>query len=188
MGNRLTKIYTRTGDNGTTGLADGSRVAKSDVRFDAMGALDLLNAQLGMVRSLLADKPKFDDSLSMIQHVLFNLGGELAMPEYIGVTADHVTALETQIDTWNADLPPLKDFILPAGSVACCQVHIARATARDAERVLVRLQTRDGDVSAAGLQFINRLSDYLFVLARVVSRLDGGQEVVWNTQVVTQPL
>ncbi|STZ01777.1 Cob(I)yrinic acid a,c-diamide adenosyltransferase [Moraxella atlantae] len=110
MGNRLSKIYTRTGDNGTTGLADGSRVAKSDGRFDAMGALDLLNAQLGMVRSLLADKPKFDDSLSMIQHVLFNLGGELAMPEYIGVTADHVTALETQIDTWNADLPPLKDF------------------------------------------------------------------------------
>lgn len=186
MGNRLTKIYTRTGDDGTTGLADGSRVAKSDLRFDAMGALDLLNAQLGMVRSLLTDQPDIDDGLSIIQHVLFNLGGELAMPEYVGVTAAHVTALEAQIDVWNADLPPLKDFILPAGSVACCQVHIARATARDAERVLVRLQARDGDVSATGLQFINRLSDYLFVLARVVSRLDGGQTVLWDAQVLAR--
>lgn len=186
MGNRLTKIYTRTGDDGTTGLADGRRLAKSDLRFDAMGALDLLNAQIGLVRSELARiSHTFDEGLSLIQHVLFNLGGELAMPEFIGVKSAHVTALEAQIDAWNADLPPLKDFILPAGTLACCRVHIARATARDAERVLVRLQARDGDVSAAGLQWINRLSDYLFVLARVVSRLESGQEVLWNAQILS---
>lgn len=181
MGNRLSKIYTRTGDDGTTGMADGSRLSKSDLRFDAMGKVDLLNSQIGLLRGCLAPAHwEFDSKLSRIQHQLFNLGGELAMPEYTGIIPDYVAELEQQIDDWNAQLPPLKDFILPAGSIATSQVHIARCYCRDAERILVALNARDSNVGIASLQFINRLSDWLFVLARVVARLDDGQEVLWD--------
>lgn len=192
MGNRLSKIYTRTGDDGTTGMADGSRVSKADLRFDAMGKIDLLNSQIGLLRGYLTqdsqDQPnhvqpnhaQFDAKLSRLQHQLFNLGGELAMPEYHGILADYVIELENQIDEWNTHLPPLKDFILPAGTIVTSQVHIARCYCRDAERLLVALNSRDDNVSAISLQFINRLSDWLFVLARVVARLDAGQEVLWD--------
>ena len=192
MGNRLSKIYTRTGDDGTTGMADGSRVSKADLRFDAMGKIDLLNSQIGLLRGYLTqdnhtqnsqDQPNhalFDAKLSRLQHQLFNLGGELAMPEYRGILAEYVTQLESQIDEWNTHLPPLKDFILPAGTIVTSQVHIARCYCRDAERLLVALNSRDDNVSPLSLQFINRLSDWLFVLARVVARLDAGQEVLWD--------
>lgn len=192
MGNRLSKIYTRTGDDGTTGMADGSRISKADLRFDAMGKIDLLNSQIGLLRGYLTqdsktqnsqDQPnhaQFDTKLSRLQHQLFNLGGELAMPEYRGILAEYVTELENQIDEWNRHLPPLKDFILPAGTIVTSQVHIARCYCRDAERLLVALNSRDDNVSPISLQFINRLSDWLFVLARVVARLDAGQEVLWD--------
>lgn len=192
MGNRLSKIYTRTGDDGTTGMADGSRVSKADLRFDAMGKTDLLNSQIGLLRGYLTqdnqtqdsqfqpNHAQFDAKLSRLQHQLFNLGGELAMPEYRGILAEYVTQLENQIDEWNTHLPPLKDFILPAGTLVTSQVHIARCYCRDAERLLVALNSRDDNVSPISLQFINRLSDWLFVLARVVARLDDGQEVLWD--------
>ncbi|MDI4508806.1 cob(I)yrinic acid a,c-diamide adenosyltransferase [Moraxella osloensis] len=192
MGNRLSKIYTRTGDDGTTGMADGSRVSKADLRFDAMGKIDLLNSQIGLLRGYLTqdnhtqnsqnqpNHAQFDAKLSRLQHQLFNLGGELAMPEYRGILAEYVTELENQIDGWNTHLPPLKDFILPAGTIVTSQVHIARCYCRDAERLLVALNSRDDNVSPLSLQFINRLSDWLFVLARVVARLDAGQEVLWD--------
>lgn len=182
MGNRLSKIYTRTGDDGTTGMADGSRLSKADLRFEAMGKIDLLNSQIGLLRGYLtqAEHGEFDKKLSRLQHQLFNIGGELAMPEWQGISSDYIVELETQIDDWNETLPPLKDFILPAGSIATSQTHIARCLARDSERLLVALHERDGNVSAMTLQFINRLSDWLFVLARVVARLDGGQEVLWD--------
>lgn len=187
MGNRLSKIYTRTGDNGTTGMADGSRVSKADLRFDAMGKIDLLNSQIGLLRAYLQqdNHPEFDPLLSRLQHQLFNLGGELAMPDYQGILPNYVNELEQQIDQWNADLPYLKEFILPAGSISTSQVHIARCLARDSERLLVELQQRDSNVSAISLQFINRLSDWLFVLARVVARLDNGLEVLWNKETLT---
>ena len=187
MGNRLSKIYTRTGDDGTTGMADGSRVSKADLRFDAMGKIDLLNSQIGLLRGYLSQdnhtqnsQAQFDAKLSRLQHQLFNLGGELAMPEYRGILAEYVIELENQIDEWNTHLPPLKDFILPAGTIVTSQVHIARCYCRDAERLLVALNSRDDNVSPISLQFINRLSDWLFVLARVVARLDAGQEVLWD--------
>ena len=192
MGNRLSKIYTRTGDDGTTGMADGSRVSKADLRFDAMGKIDLLNSQIGLLRGYLTqdnqtqdsqfqpNHAQFDAKLSRLQHQLFNLGGELAMPEYRGILAEYVIELENQIDEWNTHLPPLKDFILPAGTIVTSQVHIARCYCRDAERLLVALNSRDDNVSPLSLQFINRLSDWLFVLARVVARLDAGQEVLWD--------
>ena len=187
MGNRLSKIYTRTGDDGTTGMADGSRVSKADLRFDAMGKIDLLNSQIGLLRGYLTQdnhtqnsQAQFDAKLSRLQHQLFNLGGELAMPEYRGILAEYATELENQIDEWNTHLPPLKDFILPAGTIVTSQVHIARCYCRDAERLLVALNSRDDNVSPISLQFINRLSDWLFVLARVVARLDDGQEVLWD--------
>ncbi len=192
MGNRLSKIYTRTGDDGTTGMADGSRVSKADLRFDAMGKIDLLNSQIGLLRGYLSqdnhtqnsqnqpNHSQFDAKLSRLQHQLFNLGGELAMPEYRGILAEYATELENQIDECNTHLPPLKDFILPAGTIVTSQVHIARCYCRDAERLLVALNSRDDNVSPISLQFINRLSDWLFVLARVVARLDDGQEVLWD--------
>ena len=192
MGNRLSKIYTRTGDDGTTGMANGSRVSKADLRFDAMGKIDLLNSQIGLLRGYLTqdnhtqnsqnqpNHSQFDAKLSRLQHQLFNLGGELAMPEYRGILAEYATELENQIDEWNTHLPPLKDFILPAGTIVTSQVHIARCYCRDAERLLVALNSRDDNVSPISLQFINRLSDWLFVLARVVARLDDGQEVLWD--------
>lgn len=186
MGNRLSKITTRTGDDGTTGLGDGSRLSKADLRFDAMGIIDGLNAQMGLLQAYLADKlPVVCDEISTIQHKLFNIGGEIALPNhqdigYIAITASDVAQLENWASTHNENLPYLKEFILPAGSVATAQTHITRSICRDAERLVIRLHERDGNISTTTLQYLNRLSDYLFILARVVARLDGGEEVLWR--------
>lgn len=186
MGNRLSKITTRTGDDGSTGLGDGSRLSKADLRFDAMGIIDGLNAHIGLLQAqLMAKLPEVCQELGIIQHQLFNIGGEIALPNhaqigYIAITDDALATLERQIDAHNATLPYLKEFILPAGSIATAQAHIARSVCRDAERLLIRLHERDANISLAVRQYLNRLSDYLFVLARVVARSDGGSEVLWQ--------
>ena len=193
MGNRLTKIYTRTGDDGTTGMADGSRVSKADALFFVMGDVDELNAHIGMIlaqiEALEADKAQrftaISDSLSTVQHLLFNIGGELAMPEYKGISESHISWLESEIDTFNQDLPALKDFILPAGSPLVSQVHIARTVCRRAERQAVNLQQiSDQAISANALKLLNRLSDWLFVLSRYCAKVEGSKEVLWDKTIL----
>lgn len=189
MGNRLSKITTRTGDDGTTGLGNGERLPKSDLRFDAMGAVDGLNAHIGLLQAhLIHQLPKVCSELGMIQHKLFNIGGEIALPNhreigYVALVGDDVLWLERQMNAHHDALPYLKEFILPAGSVATAQAHVARSVCRDAERLVIRLYERDGNVSADCMRYLNRLSDYLFVLARVIARMDGGQEVFWQKEV-----
>ena len=143
-----------------------------------MGTVDMLNAQIGMIRCHIASE--FDAALNRLQHQLFNIGGELAMPDFQAVSSQDVAQLEQQIDSWNSQLLPLKEFILPAGSALICHIHIARCQCRDAERVLVSLQQRDGNIHGATLQFINRLSDWLFVLVRIVAKTQGQAEVLWQ--------
>lgn len=182
MGHRLSKIYTRTGDDGSTGLGDGSRVAKDAPRMQAIGSVDELNCQVGLLIAELGE-PSDQDPLSAllieIQHDLFDLGGELSIPGYSMIGEARVTELEQQLDQLNAKLPPLKNFILPGGSRAAAACHMARAIARRAERDLVTLAATDV-VSAPGRQYLNRLSDLLFVMARVLARRDGDSEVLWR--------
>ena len=178
MSNRLTQIYTRSGDDGSTGLAGISRVQKDDARIEAMGEVDELNSALG----LLLTETLPDDArilLIQIQHRLFDLGGELAMPAYQTLDANHTTALEAAIDQWNVGLPPLKDFILPGGSRAGALCHLARTVCRRAERQLVHLHLVSPQ-RAEVLRYINRLSDLLFVLARVLNRETGQEVVYWQ--------
>ncbi|MGR8948346.1 MAG: cob(I)yrinic acid a,c-diamide adenosyltransferase [Gammaproteobacteria bacterium] len=184
MGHRLSKIYTKTGDKGTTGLGDGERISKTDPRVAAMGDIDELNSLLGV---LICELPQgaMADALLLIQHDLFDLGGELSIPGSSLLPADGVSRLESLIDDYNEDLPPLKEFILPGGSRGAAQCHLARATCRRAERRIVALSL-DAEVNETSLKYINRLSDLLFVLARVISRLDGGAEVTWNRDRFTQ--
>jgi len=178
MGHRLTKIYTRTGDDGTTGLADGSRVRKDTARMEAMGAVDEANSDLGVVLcETLPDAIR--DCLTDVQHDLFDLGGELSIPGHALITATHVERLEHAIDAFNADLPPLKDFILPGGTRAAALIHVARAACRRAERRLVSLQAAE-PVAAPLLHYVNRLSDLLFVLARSLNRAAGRGDVLWQ--------
>ncbi len=178
MGNRLSKIYTRTGDDGTTGLGDGSRVEKDHARVEAYGTVDELNSNLGMLLSYpLPDNIR--TCLVAIQHDLFDLGGELCIPGHRAITADATQRLETQLDALNAPLPPLKEFILPGGSSAASACHIARTVCRRAERRVITL-ARNDSVNHDALTYLNRLSDLLFVIARVVARLEGGQEVLWK--------
>ena len=195
MGNRLTKIYTRTGDDGTTGLADGSRVSKSDLIFVVMGDVDELNAHIGMIlaqiNGLTAEKLEafttISISLSTVQHLLFNVGGELAMPEYIGISEAHISWLESEIDAFNEELPALKDFILPAGSILVSQIHIARTVCRRAERQAVNLQLNNKEaISANALKLLNRLSDWLFVLSRYCAKVEGSKEVLWDKTILTR--
>ena len=176
MSHRLTKIYTRTGDDGSTGLAANHRVPKDDARIEAMGDVDELNSAIGL---LLAEAVPEDarNLLIQVQHRLFDLGGELAMPEYQTLSDAHTRALETAIDQWNANLPPLKDFILPGGSRSGAQCHLARAICRRAERRLVHLH-HVAPQRPEVLRYLNRLSDLLFVLARVLNN-EAGQEVVY---------
>jgi len=183
MGNRLTRIATRTGDDGTTGLADGSRVPKSNPRVAAMGDVDELNSQLGV----LLCEPLPDDVrrlLHQIQHELFNLGGELSLPAQTLLKAEAVAALDAALDRHNASLPPLAEFILPGGTRSAALAHVARTVARRAERALVALGETD-TVNAAPRQYLNRLSDLLFVLARVLNRANldglGGDDVYWRS-------
>lgn len=179
MGNRLSKIYTRTGDDGSTGLGDGSRVRKDAHRVEAYGSVDETNAHVGLLRAQLPVAHAAQALLAEIQHDLFDLGGELCIPGYTLVKAEQVAALEAGIDALNADLPPLKDFILPGGSPAAAQAHVARTVCRRAERLAVTLSAQEA-VNAEALQYLNRLSDYLFVLARVLAREAGGSEVLWR--------
>ena len=178
MSNRLTKIYTRTGDDGSTGLAGISRVQKDDARIEAMGEVDELNSALGL---LLTETMPEDvrNLLIQIQHRLFDLGGELAMPEYQTLAAANTAKLEAAIDRWNAGLPPLKDFILPGGSRGGALCHLTRTVCRRAERRLVHLHHAVPQRNEV-LRYINRLSDLLFVLARVLNRETDQEVVYWQ--------
>ena len=188
MGHRLSKIYTRTGDSGTTGLGDGSRVAKDDLRITALGDVDELNSCIGILRaqitiSSIEDKAAWDKSLSLIQHWLFDLGGEVCIPNYNMVLPVAVEFLENEIDRMNEDLPMLKDFILPAGTLACSYAHQARSVCRRAERSLMTVHSRDQNIQATSLQLLNRLSDWLFVASRTLQRAEGGSEVLWQKNI-----
>ena len=183
MANRLSQIATRTGDDGTTGLGDGTRVPKSHGRIGAMGDVDELNSHLGV---LLAEPLPDDvrDLLVTIQHELFNLGGELSIPGYTLLKDDAVAALDDALAHYNAALPRLKEFILPAGTRSAALAHVARAVARRAERAVVALAAAEA-INAAPRLFLNRLSDLLFVLARVLNRANldglGGDDVYWHS-------
>ncbi len=177
MGNRLSKIYTRTGDKGTTGLGDGARVDKDSLRVEAYGTVDELNSAVGLV--LAAELPEaIRTCLTRTQHELFDLGGELCMPGYTLVPDAYIDGLESALDGFNEDLPPLKDFILPGGSEAAARCHLARTIARRAERRVISLAHNE-TVNAASIRYLNRLSDLLFVISRVLARHDGGSEVLW---------
>jgi cob(I)alamin adenosyltransferase len=178
MGHRLSKIYTRTGDQGSTGLGDGTRVEKDSVRVAAYGTVDELNSVIGLLLSnTLADPVR--RKLEEIQHDLFDLGGELCIPGHTVINAQQVTALETYLDELNEQLPPLEDFILPGGGPGAAACHLARAVCRRAERSVVTL-ARNESVSSESLAYLNRLSDLLFVMARVLARAEGGSEVLWD--------
>ena len=178
MGNRLSKIYTRTGDDGSTGLGDGSRVAKDSLRVAAYGTVDELNSALGVV--LACDVPDaVRDSLIRIQHELFNLGGELCIPGMALVHDGDIDQLERELDGFNDDLPVLKEFILPGGGMAAAQCHVARTIARRTEREVITL-ARAETVRAEAIRYLNRLSDLLFVIARVLARASAQGEVLWQ--------
>ena len=179
MGHRLSKIYTRTGDAGTTGLADGSRVNKDSARIHAIGDLDELNSQIGVILTHTIGR-SVRETLIDVQHALFDLGAECAVPGMTTLTATNVVALESALDTLNADLPPLKEFILPGGGAAATAVHVARTVCRRAERSLVTL-AGDDIVNDQSQRYLNRLSDYLFVLARSLARSNDG-EVYWHNK------
>ncbi|MPW43424.1 cob(I)yrinic acid a,c-diamide adenosyltransferase [Acinetobacter guerrae] len=188
MGHRLSKIYTRTGDAGTTGLGDGSRVAKDDLRIAALGDVDELNAILGVLRAQIAnsdstEKAKWEKHLSLIQHWLFDLGGEVCIPNYNLLQSTSIQYLEDSIDQMNEQLPMLKEFILPSGSLACSYAHQARAVCRRAERSLIAVQQRDQNIQTTSLQLLNRLSDWLFVASRTLQRESGGSEVLWQRNI-----
>jgi cob(I)alamin adenosyltransferase len=178
MGNRLSKIYTRTGDDGSTGLGDGSRVAKENLRVEAYGTVDETNSALGVILGNPVLLPEIRRALTEIQHDLFDLGGELCIPGHIMIKPAHVDRLESELDALNEDLPPLKEFILPGGGPAAAACHLARAICRRAERRCWSL-ARVESVSADALKYLNRLSDLLFVMARVLARAADG-EVVWR--------
>jgi cob(I)alamin adenosyltransferase len=178
MGHRLSKIYTRTGDGGTTGLGNGERVAKDCPRIEAIGAVDELNCAIGRV--LVHDlREAIRDCLQEAQHKLFDLGGELSIPGHQAVREEDVERLETALNEFNAQLPPLKEFILPGGGRAAADCHMARAICRRAERRVVSL-AREEEVSESARVYLNRLSDLLFVLCRILARDDGGVEVLWR--------
>ncbi|MFI4890552.1 MAG: cob(I)yrinic acid a,c-diamide adenosyltransferase [Steroidobacterales bacterium] len=179
MGNRLSKIYTRTGDEGTTGLGDGTRVPKDHLRVEAYGTVDETNSAIGVVLSMPQIPELVRKCLTDVQHDLFDLGGELCIPGTRMITAAYVQRLEDQLDFFNDPLPPLKEFILPGGSPAAAAAHLARTICRRAERVCWSL-TREESVGSDVMVYLNRLSDLLFVLARVLARQDNGSEVVWR--------
>jgi len=186
MGNRLSKIYTRTGDAGETGLADGRRVPKDHPRIEAMGEIDTLNSQLGLLLAELAEaQARWPDLAELIevlgpcQHRLFDLGGELAMPEYQALTDAEVARLEAAIDHWNQELGPLEDFIMPGGSRLIALAHLCRSMARTSERRCQQLNAIE-PLRAVGLAYLNRLSDLFFVVARLIARRQGCAEILWH--------
>lgn len=180
MGNRLTQIATRTGDNGTTGLGDNQRVSKNSLRVHAMGEVDELNSHIGV---LLCEEMPADVRVLLveIQHQLFNLGGELSIPGYELLKPEAVLALDEALATYNEQLPRLQEFILPAGSRAAALAHVCRTVARRAERAVVALGNEEA-IKEAPRQYLNRLSDLMFVLARVLNRMNGGDDVYWKSE------
>jgi cob(I)alamin adenosyltransferase len=178
MANRLSKIYTRTGDDGSTGLGDGTRVDKEHVRVEAYGSVDETNCAVGMVLAQPQLAPSIVECLTQVQHDLFDLGGELCIPGHRMIGAEHVSRLELELDGFNADLPPLKEFILPGGGAAAAACHVARAVCRRAERRCWSL-ARTESIAPEALKYLNRLSDLLFVIARVLARQATG-EVLWR--------
>ncbi|MCQ4240762.1 cob(I)yrinic acid a,c-diamide adenosyltransferase [Stutzerimonas stutzeri] len=186
MGNRLSKIYTRTGDSGETGLADGRRVPKDHPRIEAMGEIDTLNSQLGLLLAELEEaRPRWpglaelSEVLAPCQHRLFDLGGELAMPEYQALDEAEVARLETAIDRWNEELGPLKDFIMPGGSRLIALAHLCRSMARTCERRCQHLNASE-PLRSVGLAYLNRLSDLFFVSARLIARRQDCAEILWQ--------
>jgi cob(I)alamin adenosyltransferase len=178
MGNRLSKIYTRTGDDGFTGLGDGSRVLKDSLRVNAYGTVDEANSALGLLIAHGVPDVMLQ-VLIRVQHQMFNLGGELCVPGMALVHQADVDRLEADLDGFNADLPPLKDFILPGGGLSASACHLARTVTRRAEREVVTLARKE-DVRPEVIRYLNRLSDLLFVLARVLARASGHGEVLWQ--------
>lgn len=179
MGKRLSKIYTRTGDDGTTGLGDGTRVAKDSLRVEAYGTVDEANSVIGVVLACASVPDDIAGSLTEVQHDLFELGGELCIPGYAAITDEFVDRLETELDRLNEDLPALQDFILPGGGQAAAACHLARTVVRRAERCSIALAAQE-TVRPEVIRYLNRLSDLLFVTARVLARAENGQEVLWN--------
>ncbi len=188
MGNRLSKIYTRTGDDGTTGLAGGDRVAKDGLRMHAMGDVDELNSMLGVVVNRCRpgegageSSGALRENMISIQHDLFNLGGQLAMPDYEVLNQQRIDWLEETLDQMNEKLTPLKEFILPGGAESACFCNMARTICRRAERTLVALN-KESPVSAHMLSYINRLSDWLFIASRILNKVEGEAEVYWQSE------
>jgi cob(I)alamin adenosyltransferase len=186
MGHRLSKIMTRTGDDGTTGLGDGTRVPKDALRVEAMGSIDELNCALGVLLSAGVPDTRAHACLTEIQHDLFDLGGELAIPGSQVIDEPRLEWLEQKVEHFNAALPPLKEFVLPGGGTAAAACHIARAICRRAERRGWAL-SRAENTGTASLQYLNRLSDLLFVLARVFARAESGAEPLWQRQRASRP-
>jgi len=179
MGHRLSRIYTRTGDDGSTGLGDGTRVPKEHLRVEAYGTVDEANSAIGVVLATPGLPRPVRECLTDAQHDLFDLGGELCMPGHRVIAAGDVERLEQALDAFNADLPPLKDFILPGGGAAAAACHLARTVTRRAERRVWAL-ARVEQVAPEVPQYLNRLSDLLFVIARVLARHENGSEVLWR--------
>ncbi|MBB6241429.1 cob(I)alamin adenosyltransferase [Rhodanobacter sp. MP1X3] len=179
VGNRLSKIYTRTGDDGSTGLGDGSRVQKDSLRVTAYGTVDELNSTIGMVLASEGVNDAVRETLTQVQHELFDLGGELCIPGMAMIDDADIDRLETVLDGYNEPLPPLKDFILPGGGIAAATCHLARTVCRRAERDVVALSHVE-DVRPQASRYLNRLSDLLFVLCRVLARASGHGEVLWQ--------
>ena len=186
MGFRLSKIYTRTGDKGQTGLGDGRRVPKDHPRIEAIGEVDALNSQVGLLLAGLTEHssqcPGLNELIEVLkpcQHRLFDLGGELAMPVYQALDNEQIEQLETAIDRWNEELGPLENFILPGGSTLIAQAHVCRSLARSAERRCQQLNALE-PLAGVGLAYINRLSDLLFVAARLIAKRQGIDEILWQ--------
>jgi len=181
MGNRLSKIYTRTGDDGTTGLGDGRRVSKNDPLVEAYGTVDELNSAVGVLLAVVGLPEAVRKCLTEIQHELFDLGGELCIPGHRIIAAEQVARLEKELDEFNDPLPPLKDFILPGGGPGTAACHLARAIARRAERrVWAVIEVEKEAINPEAPRYLNRLSDLLFVIARVLARHEQGAEVLWR--------
>ena len=179
MGHRLSRIYTRTGDDGSTGLGDGARVPKDAARVEAYGTVDEANSAIGIVLAHDSVPPAIRACLEEVQHDLFDLGGELCIPGHAAIEQSFIERLESTLDEFNADLPRLKDFILPGGGPAAAACHLARTIVRRAERRVVTLGSEE-DVRPECVRYLNRLSDLLFVVARKLARAENGREVIWD--------
>jgi cob(I)alamin adenosyltransferase len=189
VGNRLSKISTKTGDKGETGLGDGSRISKTSARIQSIGENDELNSWVGVLRAELPADDEYQGILNQIQHDLFDLGGELCVPGYKAIAPEMLSDLEDKLVEINETLPALKEFILPGGSKAASYCHMARTVSRRAERSIVALAQQELSeefaINPVAVQYLNRLSDFFFVLARALARREGGQEILWQSRHTT---